>query len=244
MKQLVCRSGVEFCKLTRLQTRRSKQDAMHLTRLHLLIMRKSDSSLRMIGHINHSSHIIVGHHQQQEQQRIIKTKHNIMSINNTDANATSKSTTFDDKIRQYASLFDGSKKDFSESAFNDLYHDDFLATDSIGIGINRETKKQLDRERLAAGVEVTNIEYTRIDWNKALVEFHVKNECHYVRVRVAQYLVTIKDKKIIEARHVHHLSGMVKASWLSNYHSIRRIQSYQHVDKVVFEGYTSPFADD
>ena len=46
--------------------------------------------------------------------------------------------------------------------------------------------------------------------------------------------------------HRHRLSGMIKALWLSlsNYHSIGRIQSYQHVDKVVFEGYTSHFAHD
>ena len=49
---------------------------------------------------------------------------------------TSKSTSFEDKIRQYASFFNG-RKDFSddvESAFNGLYHDDFIGTDSIGDG--------------------------------------------------------------------------------------------------------------
>ena len=170
-------------------------------------------------------------------------------MSNNAKHATSKSTSFEDKIRQYASFFDG-RKDFSdddmESAFNDLYHEDFIGTDSIGIEIDKETKKRLDRESLAAGVSVsvTSIACTRIDWNKALVNFFVINDFRNVKVRVVQYLVTIMDKKIIEARHVHRLSGMIKALWLSNYHSIRRIQSYQHVDKVVFEGYTSPFAHD
>lgn len=167
-----------------------------------------------------------------------------MSNINNNAKASSKATTFEDKVRQYASLFDGNKKDFSEveSMFNDLYHDDYQGTVSDGVELSREAKKQLDSERLASGVKVTNVEYTRIGLNKALVEFHLdkESEGHYV---VAQDLVTIKDKKIIEARRVYRASGIIKAMWLSDYHSLRRIQSYQHVDKVVFEGRTSPFAD-
>ena len=168
-----------------------------------------------------------------------------MSNTNNKAKATSKATTFEDKIRKYASLFDGNKKDFSgaiESMFNDLYHDDYQGTVSNGVELSREARKQLDVERLASGVKVTNVEYTRIGLNKALVEFHLdlESEGHNV---IAQNLVTIKDKKIIEARHVYRFSGIIKAWWLSDYHSLRRIQSYQHVDKVVFEGRTSPFAD-
>jgi len=167
---------------------------------------------------------------------------NTMSTTITNnANATTKPTTFEDKIRQYAALFDGSEKDFCEveSTFNGLHHDDFLGTDSNGEEIDKAAKKQLDEKRLAAGAKVTNVEYTRTDWNKALVEFHLESDGNSV---ISQYYVTIKDKKIIEARHVNGLMGIIKAGWLSDYHSIRRVQSYQHVDKVVFEGYTSPFA--
>jgi hypothetical protein len=159
------------------------------------------------------------------------------------ATATTKHTTFEDKIRQYAALFDGSEKDFSvvEAMFNNLYHDDFIGTDSNGEEINKETKKQLDEKRLAAGAKVRNfaVAYTRIDYNKALVEFYSENEGKSV---ISQYLVTIKDKKIIEARQVDRLAGIIKAWYLSGYHSIRRIQSYQHEGKVIFEGQKSPFA--
>ena len=164
----------------------------------------------------------------------------------TNANTTTKPTptTVEDKIRQYAALFDGSEKDLSDvesSMFNDLYHDDFLGTNINGTEINRDAKKQLDETRLAAGAKVTNVEYTRIGINKALVEYHLESEGK--SSVISQNLFTIKDKKIIEARHVNRFAGIIKACYLSDYHSIRRIQSYQHEGKVVFEGCTSPFAD-
>jgi hypothetical protein len=74
--------------------------------------------------------------------------------------------------------------------------------------INKETKKQLEKKRLAAGLKVTNVAYTRIDYNKALVEFHLESEGKSI---LAQYLVTIKDKKIIEVRQVARLAGIIKA---------------------------------
>ena len=137
--------------------------------------------------------------------------------------ATSKATTFEDKIRQYASLFDGTKKDFSdvESMFNDLHHDDYHGTINDGVELSREAKKELDSERFALGVMASNV-YTRISWNKALVEFHLDQEVNGHAV-IVQDLITIKDKKIIEARRICSLPGMMKAMWLSNYHSIRRI---------------------
>jgi len=166
--------------------------------------------------------------------------------NNSNSSAkpttTTKRTTFKQKVRQYAAFFDGSDKDFSdvESAFDDLYHDDFLGTESNGEEVNKETKKQLDEKRLAAGAKVTHVAYTRTDWNKALVKYHLEIDGKSI---ISKYLVTIKDKKVIEAQYVNGVAGMVKAAWVSDFHLIRRVQSYQHVDKVVFEGYVSPFAD-
>ena len=158
---------------------------------------------------------------------------------------TKKATTqtFEDKVRQYAALFDGTKKDFSEveAIFDDLHHDDFMVTLSNGEELDREGRKELDKQRLAAGAKITNMAYTRIDYNKALIEFCVE-ESEGKNV-IVQNLVTIKDKKIIEARQVDRLAGIIKACWLSDYHSLRRVQSYQHEGKVIFEGKTSPFAD-
>ena len=158
---------------------------------------------------------------------------------------TKKATTqtFEDKVRQYAALFDGTKKDFSEveAIFDDLHHDDFMVTLSNGEELDREARKELDKQRLAAGAKITNMAYTRIDYNKALIEFCVE-ESEGKNV-IVQNLVTIKDKKIIEARQVDRLAGIIKAYWLSDYHSLRRVQSYQHEGKVIFEGKTSPFAD-
>ena len=158
---------------------------------------------------------------------------------------TNKATTqtFEDKVRQYGALFDGTKKDFSEveAIFDDLHHDDFTVTLSNGEELDREARKELDKQRLAAGAKITNVAYTRIDYNKALIEFCVE-ESEDKNV-IVQNLVTIKDKKIIEARQVDRLAGIIKAYWLSDYHSLRRVQSYQHEGKVIFEGKTSPFAD-
>ena len=157
---------------------------------------------------------------------------------------TNKATTqtFEDKVRQYLALFDGTKKDFSEveAIFDDLHHDDFMVTLSNGEELDKEAKKELIKQRLAAGAKITNVAYTRIDYNKALIELCMESEGKDV---IIQTLVTIKDKKIIESRQVDRLAGIIKACWLSDYHSLRRVQSYQHEGKVIFEGKTSPFAD-
>lgn len=57
----------------------------------------------------------------------------------TTNNATTQ--TFEDKIRQYAALFDGTKKDFSEveAIFDNLYHEDFVATFSNENKLDKET---------------------------------------------------------------------------------------------------------
>jgi len=138
---------------------------------------------------------------------------------------TTKPTTFEDKISQYAALFDGSEKDFSdiEFTFNGLYHDDFLGTDSNGEEIDKAAKKQLDEKRLAAGVKVTNVEYTRTGWNKALVKFHLESDGNSV---ISKYLVTIKDKKIIEARRpANGLMGIIRLRGfqIPEHHLIRRV---------------------
>ena len=163
--------------------------------------------------------------------------------NTSKAHAAKTKPTFEDKIRQYAALFDGTEKDFSavETTFNNLYHDDFLGTDSShGEEINKDAKKQLDEQRLLAGAKITNVAYTRIDWNKALVEFHLEKEG---KNTISQYLITIKDKKIVEARNVNRLVGVIKAHYLSSYHSVRRVQSYQHEGTVIFKDQSSPFAE-
>jgi hypothetical protein len=78
-----------------------------------------------------------------------------MSNNNTSkANAvTTKTTTktVEDKIRQYAALFNGTERDFSvaEPIFNDVYHESFLGTVSRGGGIDKKAKRKLDEQRLA-----------------------------------------------------------------------------------------------
>jgi hypothetical protein len=51
----------------------------------------------------------------------------------TNANATTKPTTFEDKIRQCATLNDdGSEKDFAGVETDDIYHDDIIGTDCMG----------------------------------------------------------------------------------------------------------------
>jgi regulator of protease activity HflC (stomatin/prohibitin superfamily) len=45
---------------------------------------------------------------------------------------------------------------------------------SNGEKLNKEARKELDKQRLAAGAKITNVSYKRIDYNKALVEFCVE----------------------------------------------------------------------
>jgi hypothetical protein len=46
----------------------------------------------------------------------------------TTTTVASSTQTFEHKVRQYAAIFDGTKKDFSEveAIFDNLYHDDFV----------------------------------------------------------------------------------------------------------------------
>ena len=106
------------------------------------------------------------------------SKNNATTNTNKVKNTLKSTALMEDKIRQYTSLFDGTKKDFSdvESVFNDLYHDDYHGTIEDGVELSREAKKQLDSERLASGVKITKVAYTRIGLNKALVEFHLDQE--------------------------------------------------------------------
>ena len=108
---------------------------------------------------------------------------------------------------------------------------------------SKEARKELDKQRLAAGAKITHVTYKRLDYNKALVEFYLIDLESDNKDVWIQTLVSIKDKKIIEARQVDRLAGIIKACWLSDYHSLRRVQSYQHEGKLIFEGKTSPFAD-
>ena len=161
---------------------------------------------------------------------------------------TNKATTqtFEDKVRQYAAIFNGTKKDFSEveAIFDNLYHEDFVAS-SNGEKLNKEGKKELDKQRLAAGAKITNVTYKRIDYNKALVEFCVEesegtDESHSGNSSItSKFLVTIKGKKIIEARQISDEpldTGIetITAYCLSDCHSIRR--GCQHVETAIFKG--------
>jgi hypothetical protein len=156
--------------------------------------------------------------------------------------------TFEDKVRQYAAIF--AKKKFSEvesALFDDLYH-------------NRVSwsRKEYDEQLLAAGAKITNLTYTRIDYNKALIQFclesegtadETSNSSSNNKSILLKFLVTIKDKKIIDARQIIDASqcsqnssyndllegrDIIVAYCLSDYHSIRR--GYQHGEAAIFKG--------
>ena len=153
---------------------------------------------------------------------------------------TNKATTqtFEDKVRQYAALFDGTKKDFSEvesALFDDLYHDDFQGQD-----VDKEAKKELDKQRLAAGAKITNLTYKRIDYNKALIQICLENADESGSgSSIILKLNTIKDKKIIEARQISNEPldtgiDIITAYCLSDYHSMKR--GYLHGEAAIFKG--------
>ncbi len=142
----------------------------------------------------------------------------------TTTTVASSTQTFEDKVRQYAALFDGTKKDFSEveAIFDNLYHEDFVGETSNGEKLNKEGRKELDKQRFAAAAKITHVTYKRIDYNKALVEFYLFDLESEDKDIIIQTLVSIKDKKIIESNRVDRLTGIIAAYWLSDYHSLRR----------------------
>src|SRR5210317_225419 len=123
-------------------------------------------------------------------------------------NKATTTQTFEDKVRQYAAIFDGTEKDFSEvesALFDDLYHKDFVGLEWRII--DNEAKKEYHKQLLAAGAKITNVTYTRIDYNKALIQFCLESEDNDESSScsnsiLSKFLVTIKDKKMIEARQV------------------------------------------
>ena len=181
----------------------------------------------------------------------------------TTINKATTTQTFEDKVRQYAAFFDGTKKDFSEveSTFDDLYHSDFVSLEWISLdpsrqAVDKKAKKELDKQRLAAGAKITNVTYTRIDYNKALIQLCLESEGTTDESGtsgssgiILKYLVTIKDKKIIESRQTstssyndllegrHHITSkrrLIGAYCLSDCHSIKR--GYQHGKAAIFKG--------
>ena len=192
----------------------------------------------------------------------------LTTTNNKATTTTTTTQTFEDKVRQYAAVFDGTKKDFSEaeSAFDDLYHNDFVGLEWISLDPLRQAKKEVDKQRLAAGAKITNVTYTRIDYNKALIQFYLENEDTTDESGSSsgsssislKFLVTIKDKKIIEARQIstssyndllegrHHMNmrtigdgitskrRLVGAYFLSDCYSIER--GYHHAEAAIFKG--------
>ena len=154
----------------------------------------------------------------------------------TTTTVASSTQTFEDKVRQYAALFDGTKKDFSEVEviFDNLYHEDFVGTASNGEEFDKKARKELDKQRLAAGAKITNVTYKRIDYNKALVEFYLFDLESEDKDIIIETLVTIKDKKIIESSRVDRLTGIITAYCLSDCHSLRR--GYQHMEAAIFKG--------
>ena len=134
----------------------------------------------------------------------------------TTINKATTTQTFEDKVRQYAAFFDGAKKDF-ESAFDDLYHKDFVGLEWVSLdplrqAVDKETKKRVDKQRLAAGAKITSVAYTRIGHHKALIRFYLESEGitdesgsgsgSGSSCIILKYLVTIKDTKIIESRQI------------------------------------------
>ena len=165
----------------------------------------------------------------------------------TTTTVASSTQTFEDKVRQYAAIFDGTKKDFSEveAIFDNFYHEDFVGETSNGEKLNKEGRKELDKQRFAAGAKITHVTYKRIDYNKALVEFCLEESegtdesSSISNSIISKFLVTIKDKKIIEARQISDEPldteiEIITAYCLSDCHSVRR--GYQHMEAAIFKG--------
>mmetsp|Transcript_21340 Transcript_21340/g.36423 ORF Transcript_21340/g.36423 Transcript_21340/m.36423 type:complete len:99 (-) Transcript_21340:35-331(-) len=77
-------------------------------------------------------------------------------------------------------------------------------------------------ELLRNGIISIDIDYKRIGYNKALVTIHIESAD---RNTINQFLITIKDKKIIVVRHVSGLRSIMKARLESGKNSLRRTKN-------------------
>ena len=104
-------------------------------------------------------------------------------------------------LRHYWSMFNGTKKDFSEveSQFELTFHEQFTHIFQDGRILTREETKQHHTNHLAKGSIISIIHFKVVSPDYADVQFSVKNdeECQVFRV-----LFTIKDNKLLKAQLV------------------------------------------
>ena len=109
------------------------------------------------------------------------------------------STTAETSLRQYWSMFNGTKKDFSEvePQFDLTFHEQFTHIFQDGRILTREQTKQHHTNHLAKGSTISIIHFKVASPNDADVQFSVKNdeECQVFRV-----LFAIKDNKLQKAQ--------------------------------------------
>jgi len=139
-------------------------------------------------------------------------------------------TSFEDKLTQYFSLFKGADISYSvryqvKHLFDDLFHSHLL----VVFGDKSSNKEGLwwyhDELLRNGAATVMDVQYKRIGYNKALVTFHMNSA---ERNTISRFLITIKDKKIIEVRYVTGKRSIMKARYHSDKHSlIRRCDEIQ-----------------
>jgi len=140
------------------------------------------------------------------------------------------SASFEDKLTHYASLFKGTDVSYSvryqiKYLFDELFHNQLLVVYGDQIMSSKVGLRQYHDELLRNGETCVEVHYKRIGYNKALVTFHMDSA---ERNTINQFLITIKDKKIIEARLVTGKRSIMKARYYSDKHSLVRMSDEIH----------------
>jgi len=105
-------------------------------------------------------------------------------------------------LEQYVSVFDGTKKQFSEDIedlFNNLYHPDFTLVTKERTRETRDSTKQMHSRKLARGTKASIVHIKRIGLSCVDVKLRLVNDLEDITTRV---LFTLFDNKMIKG--IHH----------------------------------------
>lgn len=121
---------------------------------------------------------------------------------NYSASSPVMETSFEQKYRQYISIFDGEMKDeqavsLAKKKFNAIYHWNVLSTEYGGYPINRGQLEHLHGIYLSLGSKMTLIHFRKEDLQTVNVKIQVVNQQENTTFH---NILTIEDNKIIKVQ--------------------------------------------
>jgi hypothetical protein len=104
--------------------------------------------------------------------------------------------------------------------FDELFHKHLLVVFGDKSSDKEGLQQYHDKLLRNGAATVVDVQYERIGYNKALVTFHMTSA---ERNTISRFLITIKDKKLIEVRYVRGKRSIMKATYHSDKHSLIRL---------------------